>query len=57
MMLFDLYEGLTEQKHCFSHEAPGGSSFTWAMKGTTVNNGGLFDPAFVCGKTPASTLL
>lgn len=56
-LLFDLTEGLTEQKHCFSHEAPGGSCFTRAMKGTTVNNGGLFDPTFVCNETPASTLL
>lgn len=56
-LLFDLNEGLTEQKHCSSHEAPGGSCFTRAMKGTTVNNGGLFDPTFVCDETPASTLL
>lgn len=56
-LLFDLTEGLTEQKHCSSHEAPGGSCFTRAMKGTTVNNGGLFDPTFVCDETPASTLL
>lgn len=51
-MLFDLIGGLTEQKQWSSHEAPGGSCFTRAMKGTTVNNRGLVDPCLCLGRDP-----